>query len=37
MEIKGVPKTTLIKNKIFYHLEILNVYKNKFWKKKKWN
>tara|TARA_R110000787_G_scaffold150281_1_gene264166 strand:- start:2724 stop:3464 length:741 start_codon:yes stop_codon:yes gene_type:complete len=37
MKIKSVLTNVLKKNKMFYNLQIIHVYKNKFWSKKKWN
>jgi hypothetical protein len=37
MKIKPVSTKVLKKNKMFFNLNILHRYKNKFWNKKKWN
>lgn len=37
MKIKSVSTNVLKKYKMFYELNIIHKYKNKFWSKKKWN
>tara|TARA_R110000787_G_scaffold285858_1_gene402531 strand:- start:496 stop:1239 length:744 start_codon:yes stop_codon:yes gene_type:complete len=37
MKVKGVSTNFLTKRKMFFHLSLQHIYKNKFWNKKKWS